>query len=483
LVLGVIVSAVQAFRATAAERAARLSEQMAQDRQRDADEARNLALMRRDELAAVNQNLRRANYVADINLARVAWDESNLPQAGELLEKHRPQPGETDLRGFEWHYLRRLFHRDVLSIKAHPGRVYAVFFTADGKRLVTSGTNRSEENQFFARQAEVKLWEVATGQPLPFQLSGLADIADRAVLSLDGTRLAAPQSNHIVLVWNLATGGLVTLEGPPKLSARRACFSPDGKQLLCTYVPDNDALFKDAPRSVWIWDLARRQAVMTIDRISYLESARCFSPDGKLIATLGTSRAQVWDAATGHEAFSCKDSDGGIFYDAAFSPDGKSLAVCGSKGIRIWDVASRATRATWRSDAIASCCLVFSPDGKRLATGTAEGMAELWETAGGQKVRTFKGHFGMVRAIAFSPDGTRLATGGLDGTARLWDVTAPQDAVSIPAHALSPWELTDLSPDGQTLVTGGKKGERKPLQFWDTATGKRPVARSSFRSG
>jgi hypothetical protein len=46
LVLGVIVSTVQAFRATVAERAARLSEQVAQDRQREADEARNLALKR-----------------------------------------------------------------------------------------------------------------------------------------------------------------------------------------------------------------------------------------------------------------------------------------------------------------------------------------------------------------------------------------------------------------------------------------------------
>ena len=74
-----------------------------------------------------------------MNLARVAWDENNLSRAHELLEKHRPRPGETDLRGFEWHYLRRLFQRDLLTVKAHPGGVSAVAFTPDGKRLVTSG--------------------------------------------------------------------------------------------------------------------------------------------------------------------------------------------------------------------------------------------------------------------------------------------------------------------------------------------------------
>ena len=111
----------------------------AQKRKDEADEAKQLAEKRRDELAAVNDNLRRANYVADMNLARVAWDENNLGRAHELLEKHRPRPGETDLRGFEWHYLRRLFQSDLLTVKAHPGGVTAVAFTPDGKRLVTSG--------------------------------------------------------------------------------------------------------------------------------------------------------------------------------------------------------------------------------------------------------------------------------------------------------------------------------------------------------
>ncbi len=139
LVSGAVASAWQAVRATVAERVAESRKREAESRKREADDARAQAEERRDKLAAVNDTLRRASYVADVNLARVAWDENNLSRAHELLEKHRPRPGETDLRGFEWHYLRRLFQRDLLTVKAHPGGVTAVVFTPDGKRLVTSG--------------------------------------------------------------------------------------------------------------------------------------------------------------------------------------------------------------------------------------------------------------------------------------------------------------------------------------------------------
>jgi WD40 repeat protein len=448
---------------------------VAQNRKRQADEARELAETRRDELATLNDNLRRANYVADMNLARVAWHENNVGRTRELLEKHRPRPGEADLRGFEWHYLRRHFRRDLLTVKAHVGEVTAVGFTPDGKRVVTSGLSRLRQKMSDPRPGDVKFWDAATGQPLRVRLDGPADNVDKAVLSRDGTHLAANGPDHTVLVWDMATGGLVTLEGPRKTTFRSLAFSPDGKRLACVYHPDDDdwLKLKHSPCSIRIWDLVTRQAVVQIDRLPYGIATPSFSPDGKLLAARDgpSGLVKVWDAATGQEVFTCQYTDGPVVWDVAFSPDGKRLAACGSKGIRIWDVASRETPATWPSESRLNQCLAFSPDGNRLAVGGIEGMVDVWDTATGQTVQTFKGHFGPVYAIAFSPDGTRLATGGSDGTLRLWDATARPDAVSVPKDGPLGMEFPYLSPDGQTLLTGFKSGVRRPLRLWDTATG------------
>jgi WD40 repeat protein len=424
-------------------------------------------------VVAVNDTLRRANYVADMNLARVAWDENNLGRTRELLEKHRPRPGETDLRGFEWHYLRRLSRRDLLNVKAHAGGVNAVGFTPDGKRLVTSGSIEPRRKMFDPRPGDVKFWDAATGQPLQVQLSGPADNVERAVLSPDGTHLAATQLNPTILLWDLATGGLVTLEGPPTLRAHDLSFSPDGKRLACEYTGDDGDPASESARSIRIWDLVTRRAVVTIDRLNEGLSAAAFSPDGRLLAVNDWRMAlvKVCDAATGHEVFTCQYARAQAVLAAAFSPDGKRLAACGTQGIRIWDLARRDTPVTWPADSGSGSCLAFSPDGKRLAMGGVEGLVELWDTATSQKVQTFKGHVGPVSALAFSPDGARLATGGADGTLRLWDTAARQDAISIPQDGSSLLEMPALSPDGLTLLTDYAQGRGRRPRLWDTSTG------------
>jgi WD40 repeat protein len=63
--------------------------------------------------------------------------------------------------------------------------------------------------------------------------------------------------------------------------------------------------------------------------------------------------------------------------------------------------------------------LAWSPDGKRLAGGSEDNIAMVWDAGGSQEALTLKGHTDYVYGVAFSPDGQRLATGSFDQTARL----------------------------------------------------------------
>ena len=72
----------------------------------------------------------------------------------------------------------------------------------------------------------------------------------------------------------------------------------------------------------------------------------------------------------------------------------------------------------------------FSRDGTRIATGSEDGTARVWDAATGEELVRLSGHDGLVALVDFSPDGTRLLTGGGDGTARVWDISDTAGASS-----------------------------------------------------
>jgi WD40 repeat protein len=111
--------------------------------------------------------------------------------------------------------------------------------------------------------------------------------------------------------------------------------------------------------------------------------------------------------------------------------------------------------------------VVWSPNGTRLATASADGNAQIWNTVTGQPIHTLTGDTGPYDgrwSVRWSPNGTQLATGGLNGSARIWNTATGQTIHTLIAAGSS----VAWSPDGTQLATDMVDAT---AQIWDTATG------------
>ena len=137
----------------------------------------------------------------------------------------------------------------------------------------------------------------------------------------------------------------------------------------------------------------------------------------------------------------------------AFSPDGKRV-LTGSydNTARLWDAATGAAVAPLEGHTNWVTAVAFSPDGKRVLTGSDDNTARIWDPATGAAIATLEGHTARVTAVAFSPDGQRVLTGSGDKTARLWDAATGAAVAALEGHT-GAINAVAFSPDGQRVLT------------------------------
>jgi WD40 repeat protein len=306
--------------------------------------------------------------------------------------------------------------------------------------------------------------------------------ANNVVFNPKGGQIAA-SCRGTIKVWQIPSGK--ELHNSPEIESgiydiyRRLAYSADGR---------------------WLCDGRRVIDIATGKELSRLAAnmaayGTAFSPDGKLVATSGSSvdglsgSVLVWETATGNVLHVLKAPEEWPVC-VSFSPDGKLLATGSATqgiqpgGVKVWEVDTGTEVHTYIPRVLNTFCVAFSPDGKWLATGhgpapggnsSFPGEIKIWDTRSWAEVMSLEGHTSSVWWLSFSPDGRRLASAAgkhsnaakTPGEIKIWDLTLGQELLTLKGHAGCVRGVS-FSPNGKVLASGSADGT---IRFWGDLTG------------
>jgi WD40 repeat protein/serine/threonine protein kinase len=403
----------------------------------------------------------RLGYYKNVSFAETQMNDDNPFRAALSLDECRP-----DRRNWEWYYLKRQCHTELLSFTAHPDPIWSLAVSPDGRLIATGGGDRT-----------LRLWEAETGREV-WAAGGYVHSVDSVAFSPDGTYIASADGLQFkpghVRIHEVMTGKELSfpLTGDTGVAASVA-FSADGSQIAIAS--------GEIGSGAWVAVRELRTGLEVLKFPTGPEPARSasISPDGKsLMAVVGSynddnfskpNEVRVWDTKTQKLRFPPLRGHTKPIMRAYFSPDGSKIATTSYDAtVRIWDAANG--RELWTLRGHRSCvnAASFSRDSRRIASASDDGSARIWDVETGQEQMKVHGHRGGISQVAFSRDGLRLITSGFDGAVKVWDATASPEAKNIVASD-SAVLTTAFSPDGRVLLTAGAD---RMLKFWGVQSGK-----------
>jgi WD40 repeat protein len=346
--------------------------------------------------------------------------------------------------------------KSLLDWPAHESSITTLNYLPDGRTLISRSFN----------DRTTRIWDVGTGRQQR-QLS-FCGYADR--LLPGGRTILSSALPGAITVRDVETGKVLrrfAFEGGPKTSASLLGLSSDGRTLTAL-----------STKGYHVWDFTTGRVLSHRPDTSGF-SASVFSADGKLAAgahntiTFDEARKDkpfalqpektigVLDVMTGRRLLTLPQPDQ-FSHAVAFSPDAQTLLTetsellleegkqqYGKHNLHLWELRSGKERLTIPGDKsgweFSYNTILFSPDGRKLATARADATIQLWDLVPGKELLRRCGYDSRVECLAISPDGKTLASGHYDSTILVWDIAeASRGKSRSRSEGLEAW-WTDLA--------------------------------------